>query len=364
MQVTTGTCFALFAYEVGFSIDLVAAEERITAARETLRQKRRAPKYLNYHPSPLRVTQHGGAVAVGRWSTGEQVDIVLYDFGAVSVTYRIALDGPLAELVTLSETLNDRDTLANDSLRRVQEVAAAIHPAIAKPSIADIVETYTIFEIGGFAPACTPFDLRSVHAPAIAQILRSERAQLSADEVADALNIHIAYGIDDVTIIDWDATFLSGNGFDDVRAVLEFANVELLEMRYLDQRLDDALDEAYRSLSRRAWRGLSFSGVGRADLRRVAELQADSAVLFEGVNNALKLLGDQYLARVYRLVSQRFHLAEWDASILRKIGVLESIYEKLADAASTRRLEILEWIIIILIALSIAIAFVVPGASH
>jgi uncharacterized Rmd1/YagE family protein len=80
----------------------------------------------------------------------------------------------------------------------------------------------------------------------------------------------------------------------------------------------------------------------------------------KGVNNALKLLGDQYLARVYRLVSQRFHLAEWDASILRKLQTLESIYEKLADQATSHRMEVLEWIIIILIAVSILLPFV-PG---
>ena len=50
-------------------------------------------------------------------------------------------------------------------------------------------------------------------------------------------------------------------------------------------------------------------------LRDVSQWQVDSAILFEGVNNVLKLLGDQYLARVYRLAAQRFHLTEWDASI-------------------------------------------------
>jgi hypothetical protein len=44
-------------------------------------------------------------------------------------------------------------------------------------------------------------------------------------------------------------------------------------------------------------------------------------------------LGDQYLARVYRLVSQRFHLEDWDASILRKLETLESIYGKMSDRA-------------------------------
>src|SRR5439155_1339973 len=90
----------------------------------------------------------------------------------------------------------------------------------------------------------------------------------------------------------------------------------------------------------------------------IGQLQVDNAVLFEGVNNALKLLGDQYLARVYRLVSDRFHLAEWDASILRKLQSLESIYQKLSDEAANRRTETLEWIVIVLIAVEILIPFV------
>jgi uncharacterized Rmd1/YagE family protein len=81
------------------------------------------------------------------------------------------------------------------------------------------------------------------------------------------------------------------------------------------------------------------------------------------VTNTLKLLGDQYLARVYRLVSQRFHLEEWDASILRKLETLESIYGKMSDRAGTRRMELLEWIIIVLITISIAVSFI-PLASH
>ncbi len=77
-------------------------------------------------------------------------------------------------------------------------------------------------------------------------------------------------------------------------------------------------------------------------LRRVAEIQVDNTILFEGVYNTLKLLGDQYLARVYRLMNKRFHLEDWDASILRKLQTLESIYEKISDQASNQRIEILE----------------------
>jgi uncharacterized Rmd1/YagE family protein len=64
---------------------------------------------------------------------------------------------------------------------------------------------------------------------------------------------------------------------------------------------------------------------------------------------------------VYRLASLRFHVSDWDASILRKLQTLESIYQKMTDRASTRRMELLEWIIILLIAVSIALPFWLTG---
>jgi uncharacterized Rmd1/YagE family protein len=54
-------------------------------------------------------------------------------------------------------------------------------------------------------------------------------------------------------------------------------------------------------------------------------------------------------------VNRRFHLDDWDAGILRKLETLESIYQKMSDRASTRRMEALEWAIIILFVFSIAI---------
>jgi len=357
--VEEGVCYALFAYDAGLAIDLDESERRITALtqRAAIRHKHRAPRYFEYRPAPLRVTQEGEALAVGAFRTTPSVDAVLYDFGAVSVTYQIPLEGPLARLVTLAEELYESDVLLADSRRWVEHLLAAIAPAVTRAGLADFVETYVIFEIVASSPPCAPAALFTTHAREVAQILRAERAVLSDQEVSDALAHRISFGADDVTLIDWEAALIVDRDAEDVRTVLEFANVELLEMRFLDQQLDDALDESYETLSRRRY-GLWLPGSSRADLRRVGQLQVDNAILFEGVNNALKLLGDQYLARVYRLVSERFHLAEWDASILRKLQTLESIYQKLADQAANRRTEVLEWIIILLIAAEILIPFV------
>src|SRR5690606_6660663 len=108
---------------------------------------------------------------------------------------------------------------------------------------------------------------------------------------------------------------------------------ELLELRQLDEELDRALERS-RSIERPRWwrRALGLGPeLGDAPFRRIAELQVDAAVLFEEVNNSLKMLGDQYLARIYRLANQRLHLGEWDATILRKLETLENLYDKMHD---------------------------------
>lgn len=362
LQIEKGTCYALFAYDVALSINLDEAERQITALtqRETIRHKRPAPTYFEYRPAPVRVTHNATPLVIGNYETGPSVDLVLYDFGAVLVVYRIAFTGLLPDLLPLSYDLYDNALLLEDARQHVEALCAVMHRTLTKPGIAEFVEDYVIFQIEAVATPCAVDTLCTTYAQDIAQLLRAERQTLSAQEVRDVLSYRLSFGADDMTIIDWHAALLCDREGDDVRAVLEFANVELLEMRYLDQRLDDALDRSYEVLSRRLWTPLRVFGSYRADLQQVAQMQVDSAILFEGVNNALKLLGDQYLARVYRLVSQRFHLAEWDASILRKLQTLESIYEKMADQAANHRLEVLEWIIILLIAASIVLPFV-PG---
>src|SRR5262245_14425782 len=366
LSIAKGTCYLLFAYDVARAIDLDQAERHVVAMkqREVLKHGRRAPKYFEYQPPPLRITQDVAPMAIGDYRSGASVDLVLYDFGAVSVTYTIPLMGPLSGLLTLSNDLYEATYLLADSCKHVEQLLALIGTAVSKPDIANLVEDYAVYHIEAFTVLHDINDLCTRYAQDIAQILRAETQPLSQQEVTDALAHRRSFGVDDVTIVDWNAALLVDREGDDVRTVLEFANVELLELRYLDLSLDDALDRSYQALTLPR-RGLRFGlgGFG-ADRHQVARMQVDSAILFEGVNNALKLLGDQYLSRVYRLVSQRFHLAEWDAGILRKLQVLESIYEKMSDQATTRRMEMLEWIIIILIAISILLPFLPGGYGH
>jgi hypothetical protein len=364
-DITRGTCHVLFAYDIAFSIDLNVAQSRIkdVKQRDTIRHRRRAPKYFQYQPPPLRVTHGVESLAISEFHTNPAVEVVLYDFGGASVAYSIPLSGSLSDLLALSHTLYENLLLLNDSRRRVDQILSAIGESVSKPHASAFVEDYVIFQIDGLTPQLSIADLISGHRQTLAQILRAETRALSEDEVADAMSRRVSFGPDDVTIVDWNSAIVMDPDAEDILAVLEFANLELMEMRYLDHRVDNSLSLAYEALSKRSWRRFPF-GRNPAELHRVAQWQVDSAILFEGVNNSLKLLGDQYLARLYRTAADRFHLAEWDTTILRKLETLDGIYSKISDLVTARRMELLEWIIIALIAFSIALPFFVNFGGH
>ncbi len=361
----------LVAFDIGQAIDLAAAEQHLKAnvQRQGLGVGKRTPPYLDYRPLPVRVSGTAAKVAVSTYSTEPTFDAVLFDFGAVSVSLRIDFDGTLAELLDLSDALYEHQPIMQAARAVLDTVTEAVRPAVNRFVIAEPLECYVVFQFHD--PRVSELLQRRDAATdsLIAGILRSERKRLSHEEVADAIASRISYGEHDAALIDWNAAIIvdpgetlpgapgAGRGGDDVRFVLEYANVELLEMRVLDDRQDAILDESYRIVAEKR-SGLFGGAAAWRAINRIARLQMDSAVLYEDVNNAIKLVGDQYLARVYRLASSRFHLPERDLTIERKLNTLESIYTKMQDRRATIRLEVLEWIVIMLIAVEIVLHFV------
>lgn len=360
LVVKKGTCYALYAYDVGLWIDLEKCKVLLAGGAQEgrLQINRRTPKYFDYRPAPLLYTQEVRSLKLGPHAVLPGVDILLYDFGGVSIGYEIPFTGSLGTLLDISCELEDNSALLDDSRRRVEGLLKLIGKAVQRPCIADLVEDYAVFQVDEYETP-TPVDaLHSTYPQEFAKILRGERQTLSPQEVSDALQCRISFAHDDVTLIDWYGALIFDREADDVRAVLEFANLELLEMRYLDRQLDDALDRSYEIVSRRGWIRNLVPGLSGASARAVSQMQVDGAILFERVTNAPKLLGDQFLARVYRLTAQRFHLGEWNASTLRKLDAIEGIYKQMHDRSASWRLEVLEWIIIVLIAFEIVWPFV------
>ena len=91
-------------------------------------------------------------------------------------------------------------------------------------------------------------------------------------------------------------------------------------------------------------------------MRQIRELEIEATSLFERVDNALKLIGDHYLSRVFEVASARFHLRDWQQSIRRKLETVGDVYDLLVQQAGGQRMEALEITVVVLIALEIVLA--------
>lgn len=360
----TGFGYAFFAYDAGLAIDLAAASLTLGEARhrQITVQRRRAAPWLAYEPAPLCITHRLDRSPAGPFAIDPDAECTLFDFGAISVRYRVPIAGRPGTLPALADFLYDNDDLLADSRRRVEEICGALGDAIAKPRLAHLVEDYTVLAVHAWSPACDASELLDREGDALARAVLAEPGGLSPGHVEEALASRASFTRRDAVIVGFDAAVVLDPEPSDVLAVLEHANVELAEMRLLDQQLDLVLERSYRLLQEHGTRRFWPGGPGSHHLRRLAELQMDNAILFENVNNAIKLVGDQYLARVYRLAGARLHLPEWDQTILRKLETAESIYQKIVDAQTARRMELLEIIIVLLIAVSLILPFLpIPG---
>lgn len=353
-----GHCYVYLAIDIGFSIDLKRFEQVLASDQipQAFRRPRRAPEPSQLTRHSARIAQAGQPIAIASFRAEATAEITVWEFGAASIAYRIPIDAELSELSGLSDLLWDNQDLLADARARLAQLLDTIKDAVDRPLLGERAEDYVVFDLR--LPPGTPTEvIWTTHASTTASILRSETATLAPEEVHEALAMRCAYVPDEVVLVDWFAAVLVGGDMEDERLVIELAVAELLELRLLDEQLDRGIDAAYGVLTRKhSW--LASLRTRADDIAMVSQLQAEAAVLFEGVDNALKLLGDQYLARLYRVVSNRFHLPQWDVAIERKLRVLDSIYEKLAARAASRRFEALEVIIVILIAVEMAMTVV------
>ena len=350
--VVRGCCHVYHALDIGFSVDLKRCTGLIQEARERcgFRHHTRTPDYLSLRPAPLCISQAIEPIRGSSFLTENSVAITIYDFGAVSVEYRVPFEGTLERLAVLSSELYDKTLFAADARLRAESLLAAVRPAVRRAHVREETEDYLVFAIA--SPGEGGCDLEAFlrdNRHVLAQVLSSNTNALSSQQRREELSRRIAYYDDDLTIITWNAALAFGTNMADVLTVLELANVQLRELHYLDDQLDDSLQESYdvREQSRSV----------KMSMQHIRELMLDGQAFSEAVTNAFKPFPDAFLARVYALASRALGLSHFDRSIKDKLSLLNMLYTTLSDEADHQRSLRLEWIVIILILIEIIMGF-------
>lgn len=285
-----------------------------------------------------------------------QVSVRIFHFGAVSIRYEIAIepDATFASLVPTCDALYEAKALDERGAEHVRDLVEKLGACIEGVHPWPEPESYTIVFVEKLAGGDVEAFARS---EVMAKLLLGERSQkpLSAATREDVLRHAHSYLADDLVLVDWNsAIVIEPSGSRVVPHVLELAASQLLEFRYYDGILDVELARVYDYVEKapRIFRS-PFGALTRDVLRRFMELTEFT----ERVDNAIKSVGDFYLARVYLSAIRRFRVPEWRESVETKLRLISRAYELLKGEVEVSRTQLLELTVVILILVEIFAAF-------
>jgi hypothetical protein len=348
--LVSGVLHVFLALDWGEEIDLERAKLLTSGKASVLPRRPRTPPSFAYRPPPLGVSLPTLAICLpGLGEVQATGEARIFDFGAVSVAFRLPFQLPAAEVTLLAKSLAEPDALVATVATRTDPLYEQLLPAIQHPLRSDLQEEYFVFQLAPQGPFADIPRLLASDSAWLASVLRMETSRLSPEEVAEALRLRLSYTARDLFLCEWALSVLIDDDCEETLQVIEFANVQLLEFRHIDDRLDDRLETAYRLIHplTRTW--LPFWRTYSRPVRALGEMRIEANQLFERTSNALKLVGDQYLARVYRLLGTRFHLDDWEKNIQQSLDVAQEAYQVVTDQGTTYRTELLEIIVILLI---------------
>jgi hypothetical protein len=349
-------------YDVGYEIDLDRASALFApdaASRE--RPARNEAQALQIVNPPLFVSLGTERLTIGGGTHRADVSARLFDFGTCSLQLRIEAAAPLSweEFTTFGNAVDASPQLPSIFTRHLEALRARVAPAVERPNLASVVEDYVVFRLTKLTDvAGKTMGTNVLTDDHVVPLLLRERRELSADARRELLPHRFSYYADDLTILTWDnALVIEPRGDDrDVEYILEFANAQLLELRYYDAVLDAELPAMYDRIAAARGRVSALpTWRYRPLLARLQTRVADVTETVERVENALKVTDDVYLARIYAAALELFRGTAWRRGIERKLSIVRETYSMLNAEAQAARAELLEIAIIALIVIEIVV---------
>ena len=355
--IRAGQVTAFFLYDVAEAIDLQRVRALIggtVAAR--LNPKPTTPPYVQYQQPPL--AADGDVVGVTEIG-GFRVRFKIFDYGVISVALTAAVPPTWEELLKRGLEWQEDPKLPLETEGFCRRLVTQLRPALTAARDAFVAEDYFVFAVTGLSDAPTADTLLAAHGAHVAQLLRGEREPLSGQERDEVLRQRISYFATDLVVPTWNAAFVYDTEAGVVAAleIIEFANSQLLEFRYYDGLLDVELARIYSQLQVEP---LFHSWFGRRYTRAARQLHAlfiDVNELTDKTENALKIAGDVYAARLFGLVAARLGLDHWKANVREKLKTLDDIYRFAVEQTAMGRGEFLEATIVLILIFELVLFF-------
>ena len=355
-----------YLYDVGGEVKLQEAARLIARMPEAERVEPRksAPPYVAL-ARPLLFRYPTRTIDTDKGVMQADFEARIYAIGAVSVTVRVPFELPTLQAVNDLTFMRLPDGYAFEALAKgvAKDIEESIREALVETYTADVEpEAYLVIALTQTGrPAIEVFEKE---AQTLAGMLAGEKRpeRLAEEEVRDNLRTWYRYYEDDLVVVDWDrALIIEPSGkYDDVLAVMEAANLQLLELRVYDKYLDDVLEESYDDISKFYGRGGLFRSA-RGVQEDLSDARIDLVRVTDTINNIGKIFGDYYLAKLHLGLAERFHLKEWENIVREKMATLNELYTLASHEVEHRRGIVLEGMIVLLFVVDLVLIYLVSG---
>jgi hypothetical protein len=315
-----------------------------------------APPYVQYAHPPAVID--GAAVDMPTLD-GWQVRFKAFEYGVISLALTQPMPAAWEDVLTAGVRWHEDADLAGAAERICRKLVGRLEPALSRLRTEFLSEDYLVFTITRLSDVDTADGLIATHGERLAQVLRGEREPLSAKERDDVLRQRISYLTTDLVVPTWSTALIYDTeaAAQGVLEIVEFANSQLLEFRYYDHLLDAELQRIYSQLQQSGWAQSWFGRRFSKAARHLHALFIDVNELTDKTENALKIAGDAYAARLFTLVAARLGLDQWKANVREKLATLDAIYRFAVEQTAMARGELLELMIVLILVFELVLFF-------
>lgn len=355
-MITSGSVTVFFLFDVAHSIDLETVQRVLGpgASIATLNGRNAGTPRVAYQRAPLVAD---GAVFGWAQLDSYKVRVKLFDYGAISLMLTRPFSGSWQELMALSQQLADGDDLGRKASDLLQNVIGQVRDGLRGLRESILTEDYTVFAATAFDPPQSADSLVEQHGVEIAQVVRGERSPLSWQEVDEVLQHRLSYLATDLIVPAWNAAFIhdSEAGVLAAHEIVEFVNSQLLEFRYYDELLEREVQRTYAELQAPRWTDRFISRRHTRATRRLHTMLIDVNGLTDHMENAIKVAGDVYAARLIGLVAARVGVPDWKSNVREKLKTLDDIRRFAVEQAAVSRGNFLETVVVLILVIELVL---------
>ncbi|MBS1983925.1 MAG: hypothetical protein JST16_07110 [Bdellovibrionales bacterium] len=362
-RIQRATVHALFAFDIGFEIRLSQIPLLFAdRSRDPIRYSFLS-RNIGRENQPLRIEFLPVDIQVLGHNRRFQLFATFFDVGCLSLEFMAPLEEDFDDLPALAAEFQNSKNIMQAARTAAESIFEQARSAVVNPEFFKVPSVYTVINVQQLSEELSAEAITQTFGATIAKALRASDEPMGRLEITRTLAPNLTYSDEDIVYISSAVAVIFDETSSEVIDILELANVQSMELKFIDARLDRTLQNLYEETDNGSRSFAKVFDLFERQTHKLNTIHLDSTIIVERVEQSFKFAQDTYRVRIHELAVQQMFLPSFSQAIDKKLAAIRDIVSDMRDRAVTRRMEILEWIIILLILIG-TVPSIIPLLKH